>query len=279
MATPEILRTVAAMRAAVVRWRSDGDSVGLTPTMGALHEGHLALVRRARAENARVVATIFVNPRQFAEGEDFGGYPRNEEADLAKLAEAAVDAVFAPGAAEMYPPGFDSAVVVGGPAAGLESDFRPHFFRGVAAVVAKLLLIVLPDRAYFGEKDFQQLLVVKKLAADLNIPTDIVGCPTMREADGLALSSRNAYLDPAQRQIAPRLYAVLIDSAERLRAGAPAERVLERGREALAAAGFAVDYLEARDAETLARPAPGRPRRLLAAVRLGRTRLIDNVAV
>ena len=277
--TPEAFRTITAIRSTVAAWRASRESVGLVPTMGALHAGHLALVGRAREENARVVATIFVNPAQFAENEDFGAYPRNEGADFEKLARAGVDAVFAPAAAEIYPRGFATSVVVGGPTAGLESDLRPHFFQGVATVVAKLLLIGLPDRAYFGEKDFQQLLVIKKLVADLNIPTEIVGCPTVRETDGLALSSRNAYLDAAERRIAPRLHAALAEAAGRISTGEPVETVLASGRDALAGAGFAVDYFEARDAETLGPAAGGKTLRLLAAARLGRTRLIDNVPV
>jgi pantoate--beta-alanine ligase len=277
--TPTIIRTIEALRAAVSKWRKATLSVGLAPTMGALHEGHLALVRQARCDCDRVIVTIFVNPRQFAPAEDLSAYPRTEQADVEKLADVGADVVFAPVAAEIYPPGFDTTILVGGPSADLETAFRPHFFGGVATVVAKLLLIGLPDRAYFGEKDFQQLLVVKKLVRDLNIPTEIVGCPTVREADGLALSSRNAYLDPAERRLAPRLYAVLAEAAERLRAGEPLAMVERWGRDMLAEDGFAVDYFEARDAETLAPPEPGRPLRLLTAARLGKTRLIDNLAV
>jgi pantoate--beta-alanine ligase len=274
-----LARTIAALRDAVAGWRRDGETIGMAPTMGALHEGHIALVRQARRDNARVVVTIFVNPAQFAANEDFGSYPRTERADMEKLAEVGADLVFAPTAAEIYPPGFATTIAVGGPAEGLESDFRPHFFRGVATIVGKLLLIGQPDRAYFGEKDFQQLLVIRQLVRDLNIAVDIVGCPTVREADGLALSSRNAYLDPAERRIAPRLHAVLGEVAERLRAGEPIDEALAKGRQSLAEAGFNVDYLEARDAATLGPPAVGGALRVLAAARLGRTRLIDNVPV
>jgi pantoate--beta-alanine ligase len=274
-----LARTIAVLRHAVAGWRRGGETVGMVPTMGALHQGHLALVEQARRDNARVVVTIFVNPTQFAANEDFGAYPRTERADMEKLAGVPIDLLFAPTAAEIYPPGFATTIAVGGPAEGLESDFRPHFFRGVATIVGKLLLSGLPDRAYFGEKDFQQLLVIKQLARDLNVPVEIVGCPTVREADGLALSSRNAYLDPAERRLAPRLYVVLREAAERVRAGAPIDEVLASGRRSLAEAGFQVDYLEARDAATLGPPAAGGALRLLAAARLGRTRLIDNVPV
>jgi pantoate--beta-alanine ligase len=249
--------------------------------MGALHEGHLALVREAQRQTDHVVVTLFVNPTQFAPAEDLAAYPRNEAADQARLAELGVDILFAPSTGEMYPDGFDTKVVVGGAARGLESEFRPHFFTGVATIVSKLLLAGLPDRAFFGEKDFQQLLVVKQLVRDLSIPTEIVGCPTLREPDGLALSSRNAYLAPDERARAPRLHAVLVQTAERLRAGDDAEAALAAGRRALADAGFAVNYLELRNAATLepVRDLLGEPLRLLAAARLGRTRLIDNIAV
>jgi pantoate--beta-alanine ligase len=278
---PETLRTVASLREAVAAWRRDGASVGMVPTMGALHEGHLALVRAAQRQCGRVVVTLFVNPAQFAPTEDLAAYPRTEAADREKLAALGVDMLFAPSAAEMYPAGFATRIEVGGPASGLETDFRPHFFSGVATIVAKLLLAGLPDRAYFGEKDYQQLLVVKQLVRDLNIPTEIVGCPTVREADGLALSSRNAYLSPDERALAPKLYETLQATAHRLSAGTAIDIALSEGRAALADAGFAVDYLELRNAEMLApvRDAGAEPLRLLAAARLGRTRLIDNIAV
>jgi pantoate--beta-alanine ligase len=247
--------------------------------MGALHEGHLALIRKSQRHTDRVVVTLFVNPTQFGPSEDLSSYPRDEEADRRKLTELRVDLLFAPSADEMYPAGFDTKVLVGGPAVGLESDFRPNHFAGVATIVAKLLLAGLPDRAFFGEKDYQQLLVVKTLVRDLDIPTTIVGCPTVRELDGLALSSRNAYLTGEERARAPRLHAVLREASDRIAAGAPAEAVLAEGRRALAVTGFAVDYLEARNAETLAsvRNWANEPLRLLAAARIGKTRLIDNV--
>jgi pantoate--beta-alanine ligase len=253
----------------------------MVPTMGALHAGHMALVEEARRQNAKVVVTLFVNPTQFAPTEDLAAYPRDEKADGRQLEAASVNLLFAPPTEEMYPAGFDTAIIVGGPAAGLETDFRPHFFRGVATVVAKLLLAGLPDRAYFGEKDFQQLLVVQKLVRDLNIPTDIVACATVRDPDGLALSSRNTYLSADDRARAPKLQATLQEVARRLRKGDRAEAALANAHKALAAAGFAVDYLEARNAETLAPVTDWKsePVRLLVAAKLGKTRLIDNIAV
>ena len=249
---PPVDRTIAGLRARVAGWRKAGETVAMVPTMGALHDGHLTLVRAARNEARRTVVTIFVNPTQFA-----------------------------PSVAEMYPAGFATAVSLAGPAAGLETDFRPHFFGGVATVVAKLLLTCLPDAAMFGEKDYQQLLVVRRMVADLGIPTRIVGHPTLREADGLAMSSRNAYLSPAERRTAPRLNAALRSVAAAIRAGKDAEEALRAARAGLVAAGFAVDYVELRNAETLAAVSDVRsePLRLLAAARLGRTRLIDNIAV
>jgi pantoate--beta-alanine ligase len=278
---PDLIRAIAQLRENVGSWRRQGRRIGMVPTMGAFHEGHLTLVREAQRQTDHVVVTLFVNPTQFAPTEDLAAYPRSETADRAKLAELGVDILFAPSTSEMYPDGFDTKVVVGGPARGLESDFRPHFFAGVATIVSKLLLAGLPDRAFFGEKDFQQLLVVKQLVRDLNIPTEIVGCATLREPDGLALSSRNAYLAPDERARAPRLHAVLVETAERLRADADVDAALGAGRRALADAGFAVEYLEVRNAATLEpmRDPEAEPLRLLAAARLGRTRLIDNIAV
>src|SRR5688572_5433612 len=251
---PELVRSIAALREKVAAWRAEHLSVGMVPTMGALHEGHLSLVSEAQRQTDRVVVTLFVNPAQFAPTEDLGAYPRTEESDRQKLAALGADLLFAPPASEIYPEGFDTRVVVGGPAAGLESDFRPHFFSGVATVVAKLLLAGLPDRAYFGEKDFQQLLVVKQLVRDLNIPTEIVGCATIREPDGLALSSRNVYLSRGERAVAPLLYQVLRDIAHRLRTAVSPGQLLDEGRSKLEGAGFSVDYLELRLADTL-RPA------------------------
>jgi pantoate--beta-alanine ligase len=279
--SPAIDRTVAGIRARVGAWRGQSEKVALIPTMGALHEGHLALIRVALETADRTVVSIFVNPTQFGANEDFGTYPRNEEADLAALAELGVDAVFAPSVEEMYPEGFATEVRVAGPAEGLETDFRPHFFSGVATVVAKLLIACTPDSAIFGEKDYQQLLVIKRAVADLGIPVEIRGCPTVREADGLALSSRNAYLSPQEREIAPLLHRALLRAAAALHTGAPPSRVLPAANNDLREAGFRVDYFELRNAETLApvNDPKTEPLRLLAAAWLGKTRLIDNIAV
>ena len=273
--------TVAELRRAVRAWRAEGHSVALVPTMGALHRAHLALVEEARRRCRRVIASIFVNPTQFCPGEDLESYPRDEAGDLARLAAMGADLAFTPAAAEMYPDGFATTVTVARVSEGLCGDYRPGHFPGVATVVAKLLLQCAPDVAVFGEKDYQQLAVIRQLVRDLDIPVEIVGVPTVREADGLAMSSRNAYLSPAERKIAGQLNAVLARVAERLAGGEGAARSLEWGRERLAAAGFAaIDYLELRDAETLApAEAPERPARLLAAVHIGATRLIDNIAV
>lgn len=278
---PDVVRNIAALRETVAGWRRAGLSVGMVPTMGALHEGHLALVAEAQRVTDRVVVTLFVNPAQFAPTEDLAAYPRTEDSDRRKLAALGADLLFAPSGAEMYPPGFDTRIVVGGPAAGLETDHRPHFFAGVATVVAKLLLAGLPDRAFFGEKDYQQLLVVKQLVRDLNIPTQIVGFPTVRAPDGLALSSRNGYLSAVDRATAPRLNGTLQSAAAALRQGEPPQDALADARRALEDAGFLLDYLELRNAETLApvQNLGGEPMRLLVAARLGATRLIDNIAV
>jgi pantoate--beta-alanine ligase len=271
-----------ALRGAVLRWRTAGERIALVPTMGALHAGHLALVRAARRRAARVLVSIFVNPAQFAPHEDFASYPRSFDADLAALAELAVDLVWAPAAAVMYPPGFATRIVPAGPAvAGLEDKFRPHFFSGVATVVAKLVIQCAPDIALFGEKDYQQLKVIARLVEDLDLPVRIVGVPTVRERDGLALSSRNSYLSARERAAAPALYLALKDCAAKLARGALPARVLDEGGAAIERAGFTLDYLEARHAETL-QPIGSiqeGPIRLLAAARIGKTRLIDNVAV
>jgi pantoate--beta-alanine ligase len=280
-ATAAIHPTVALIRQRSAGWRRDGLTSALVPTMGALHDGHLTLVQAAREAADRVVVSIFVNPTQFAPSEDFAAYPRNMDADLARLAQAGVDAVFAPTTAEMYPEGFSTTVSLGGPAAGLESDFRPHFFQGVATVVAKLFLATQPDIAVFGEKDYQQLLVVKRMAADLNIPVEVRGHPTRREPDGLAMSSRNAYLSSAERSIAPRLHRALQAAAQAIRVGHDTDSALADARQSLAGAGFAIDYVALRNAETLAEviDVGNESLRLLAAAKLGRTRLIDNIAV
>jgi pantoate--beta-alanine ligase len=276
-----VARSVAALREAVAAWRGRRERVGLVPTMGAIHRGHLALVGAARAAGSRVVASLFVNPKQFGPSEDFTAYPRNEAADVTAFREAGVDLVFIPGVAAMYPAGFATAVQVGGVSEGWDGAHRPGHFDGVATVVAKLLLQCLPDAAYFGEKDYQQLMVVRRLARDLDIPVRIEGVATVREADGLALSSRNAYLSPEERRTAPLLYRVLCDSADALSQHPDTvAATLERGIAALRAGGFTVDYLELRDAADLA-PMTRLigSARLLAAVHLGRTRLIDNIPV
>src|SRR5258707_566265 len=248
-----VARTVAALREAVGGWRAKGERVGLVPTMGALHRGHLALVAAARGQCARVVASLFVNPKQFGPREDFAAYPRDEATDLAKFREAGVDLVFAPPVAEMYPPGFASNIRIAEVSESLEGAHRPGHFDGVATVVAKLLLQCLPDAAFFGEKDYQQLMVVRRLARDLDMPIRIEGVATVREPDGLALSSRNAYLSPEERRIAPVLYRVLRDSAEALSQDPDTvAATLERGIAQLRAGGFAIDYLELRDAADLA---------------------------
>jgi len=279
---PPIVRTVPLLKRALAPWRARKETIALVPTMGALHEGHLALVRLAQRRADRVVVSIFVNPTQFAAHEDLGTYPRTFAADIAALAERKADLVWAPTVATMYPPGFATRVVPeGAAAAGLEDRFRPHFFSGVATVVAKLLIQCAPDIAVFGEKDYQQLKVVTRLARDLDLATRVVGAPTVREADGLALSSRNRYLSPKQRAAAPALHRVLAQCAQRIAAGKPIAATLRAGRARIAKAGFALDYLEARHAETLApvKSAKDGPIRLLVAARIGRTRLIDNVGV
>jgi pantoate--beta-alanine ligase len=280
-----VAKTVAELRDAVAGWRRGGARVALVPTMGALHEGHLELVQRAAAEvgaSGRVVVSIFVNPAQFAPHEDFDRYPRAFEADAAKLeAVGGVHLIYAPGVREMYPNGFATRVLVDGPAAGLESDFRPHFFGGVATVVAKLFTQCRPDLAMFGEKDYQQLLVVRRMARDLDLAVEVVGVPIVREPDGLALSSRNAYLSTEDRRIVASLNRALADVAERVRDGASIPVAEAEGAAALLNAGFQrVDYVALRDAETLAMIRDvNRPARVLAAAWLGKTRLIDNMAV
>jgi pantoate--beta-alanine ligase len=272
--------TVEALRRRLAEWRRAGGRVALVPTMGALHEGHLALARLAREQADRVMVSIFVNPTQFAPNEDFSAYPRTLEDDSRKLAGLA-DLVFAPSVGEMYPPGSATIVSLTGPAAaGLEDLFRPTHFEGVATVVAKLLIQALPDVAVFGEKDYQQLKVVTRMARDLHLPVRIVGGATVREPDGLALSSRNRYLSLDERGRAPLLYEALQGCAAAIRSGGDLAEALTKARAALASAGFEVDYVEARDAETLepVASAANAPVRLLAAARLGTTRLIDNIA-
>jgi len=270
------VHTIVELRAVLAAKRAGG--VAMVPTMGALHDGHLSLVRMA--ETPTVVVSIFVNPTQFAPHEDFDAYPRDLDRDLKTLAMTGADIiVFAPSAREMYPDGFATTLAVGGPSAGLETDFRPHFFAGVATVVAKLLLAALPDTAIFGQKDYQQLLVVTRLAADLGLPTQIIGAPIAREADGLAMSSRNAYLDPHERAVAGNLNKVLREVIARARQTGDLREAEAYGAATLKAVGFdSVDYVAIRDAQTLAVIAAlAQPARVLAAAKIGKTRLIDNL--
>jgi pantoate--beta-alanine ligase len=279
--TLPVARSVAELRRRVAAWRSRGEPVGLVPTMGALHKGHLALVEAAQTAGQRVVVSIFVNPRQFGPREDFASYPRPEADDLVKLTEAAADLAFIPTVDEMYPDGFATTISVGGPSEGLCGAQRPGHFDGVATVVAKLLIQAAPDAAYFGEKDYQQLMVVRRLTRDLNLPIEIVGVPTVREADGLALSSRNVYLSAGERRIAPNLYRIMCEAGSAIAGGEPPAPALQRAVATLGQQGFGVEYLELRDAVTLAplTEPPTKPARLLAAVHLGHTRLIDNIPV
>lgn len=276
-----IARDVATLRAIVVAWRAAGERIALVPTMGALHAGHLSLVDAAKQRAGRTILSIFVNPTQFAPGEDFTAYPRAFARDVAAFAAAGGDLVFAPEVETIYPADFATTVLVGGPAkAGLEDKFRPDHFAGVATVVAKLFQQCRPDLAVFGEKDYQQLKVIARMVRDLDLGVEIVPAPTLRAKDGLALSSRNEYLSPEERARAPLLYAALLRCREALRNGSALETTLATARGTLATAGFAVDYLEARHAETLAPVVEGEaPVRLLAAAQLGATRLIDNIAV
>jgi pantoate--beta-alanine ligase len=275
-----VARSVKALRRVVEGWRAAGLRIALVPTMGALHEGHIALVKAARRRADRVVASIFVNPTQFAPTEDFSRYPRTFAADRAKLAAARCDLIFAPTVEEMYPAGFVTTVSLEGPAkAGLEDRFRPSHFAGVATIVCKLFTQARPDLAVFGEKDYQQLQVVTRMARDLDLGVQVVGVPTVREADGLAMSSRNRYLSPEDRATATTLHGEMTAAAARLRAGDSVDAALAPARAAISAAGFTLDYLEARDAETLGEAAAGRPLRLLVAAKIGATRLIDNIPV
>ncbi len=275
------VRDVESLRRRVQAWRREGRSIALVPTMGALHKGHLTLMDRAQKMADRVVATIFVNPKQFGPNEDFQAYPRPEHDDFEMLNAAGVHVLFAPDAAAMYPNGFVTNVRVAGLSEVLDGAHRPVHFDGVSTVVTKLLLQTLPDIALFGEKDYQQLAIIKRLVADLNIPVDIIGVPTVRDADGLALSSRNAYLTPAERAQAPKLYTAIVAAAAAIAAGGDVAKAMATARDDLLKAGFReVDYVEARNAETLAPLSNARePGRVLAAAHLGRARLIDNVAI
>jgi pantoate--beta-alanine ligase len=269
------------LRKHIALWRKSDARVGLVPTMGALHQGHMALVRAARSECDRVVASIFVNPKQFAPTEDLASYPRRETTDLEMFRSAGVDLVFIPAMDEMYPPGFATLVRVSGLTEGLCGAHRAGHFDGVTTVVTKLMIQALPDTAYFGEKDYQQLMVVRRLVRDLDIPVDIAGVQTVREPDGLALSSRNVYLSAEERRVAPNLGRVLRSIAAALAQDPTAvAREVARGSAALQQAGLAVEYLEVREAETLAVTGEATTSsRVFAAVRLGSTRLIDNVPI
>jgi pantoate--beta-alanine ligase len=283
-ATPSVpfTRTVRDLRAITAGWRKAGETIGLIPTMGALHAGHLELVRIARKHCARAVVSIFVNPAQFAPTEDFDTYPRTWESDLAQLATVGCDLVWSPERLEMYPDRFDTRIEPKGAALGLETDFRPHFFGGVATVCCKLFTQVGPDIAVFGEKDYQQLCVVRQMVRDLNLPLRIEGAETVREADGLAMSSRNRNLTPAERANAVTIHHVIQAIAGVAAKGADPAAAIAEGKARLTRAGFGpIDYVEVRDGETLKPIDPGSPRkkRVLAAAWLGKTRLIDNVAV
>ena len=277
-----VARSAADLRETVAAWRKEGLSVALVPTMGALHEGHLSLVELARTKADRVVVSIFVNPTQFAPNEDFSAYPRTEAADAAKL-EGQADLIFAPDAADMYPDGFSTTISLTGVTEPLEGTFRPTHFAGVATVVAKLILRAMPDIAIFGEKDWQQLMVIRRMVADLNIPVEILGGPIMREADGLAMSSRNVYLSPEERKAAGQLNVILRETAANVAKGKPISEALSEGSKRILALGFdKLDYLEIRDAASLAAfpdDRPSGPARILVAAKIGRTRLIDNMPV
>ncbi|RQP07197.1 MAG: pantoate--beta-alanine ligase [Paracoccus sp. BP8] len=275
-----IVRPLAELRALVRGWKSRGETIGVVPTMGALHEGHLSLVRAARASCDRVIVTLFVNPRQFNNAEDFARYPRTEHADAALLGPLGVDALFVPEGDEVYPPGHATVISVSGVSDPLEGAHRPGHFDGVATVVTLLFNMTQADRAFFGEKDWQQLQLVRRLVQDLKLPVEVVPCPCVRAEDGLALSSRNQRLTAEGRALASALPQALFEAARRIEAGEPVEATLAAARAGLEAAGLGpVEYLELRDGESLGEPRPGRPARLLVAAWLEGVRLIDNVAV
>jgi pantoate--beta-alanine ligase len=276
-----VVRTVAELRKVTAGWRRASNSIALVPTMGALHGGHLSLVELARANADRIVVSIFVNPTQFAPNEDLARYPRDEAGDLKKLSAAGADLVWSPGVTEMYPECFSTGVKAGSAAKDLEGAFRPQHFDGVATVCCKLFNQVAPDVAVFGEKDFQQFAVLRQLVRDLDMPLKLIAAPIKREADGLALSTRNTYLSEAERAIAPTLFKAISDVAKKVAAGTPIETATSEAKAELKAAGFQkVDYIEVRDAKTLEPAGEDQGRlRVLAAAWLGQTRLIDNVAV
>ena len=277
----KVVRTIAALRDCVKSWRKKDESIGLVPTMGGLHNGHLSLVEHSKLLADRTITTLFVNPSQFAPHEDFATYPRKERADREMLEAAGSDLLVAPNVSEIYPDGHLTRVDVQGLSHILEGEFRPYFFTGVATVVTKLLLQALPDVAVFGEKDYQQLCVIQTMARDLDIPVEIIGAKTVREEDGLAMSSRNFYLTSEERKVAPRLYQIICQVAKNLHDGDQPINQRSWAEAELTKAGFgAVDYVAVRDAQTLG-PVndASRPARVLAAAYLGRTRLIDNVAI
>jgi pantoate--beta-alanine ligase len=283
MSTDDIptFRTVAALRQLTKAWRAADETIGLVPTMGALHAGHLALVETSVTKCDRTIATIFINPKQFGPSEDLSRYPRRESDDVSLLAAAGVDGVFAPGVDEIYPDTHATSVQVGGVTQLFEGAHRPGHFDGVTTIVCKLLLQALPDYAYFGEKDFQQLVTIKRMVEDLNIPVEITGVKTIREEDGLALSSRNEYLDTNQRMIAPSLYRILRATADEISSGIPVQQAVATAEQTLLDAGFdGVDYLDCVNSLTFEPISMlKRPARLIAAAHLGRTRLIDNLSL
>lgn len=277
----QVIRTAAELRDKVAAWKRSGMLVGVVPTMGALHDGHLSLARAARAQSDRVIVTVFVNPMQFNNASDLDKYPRDEAKDLALLEAEGVDVLFAPGVEEVYPEGFATTVSVTGITEPLEGAFRPGHFDGVATVCSKLFGMTQAGRAFFGEKDWQQLQVVQRLVRDLNIPIRIIGCPTIREEDGLAMSSRNVRLTAAEREIAPRLHEIMQAAAAGIRDGHSADTALMNAQAELLKAGFRdIEYLELRTVDGL-RPASdlSDPARMLVALWLGDVRLIDNIAV
>ena len=278
---PKLVRTIVALRRETAKWRAEGLSYAVVPTMGAVHSGHTRLVIEGLKRADRVITTIFVNPKQFAAHEDLSKYPRDEDGDVRKLGNAGTHLIFSPGPDEVYPPGFSSTVSLAGPAkAGLEDKFRPLFFDGVTTIVAKLFIQTGADFAMFGEKDYQQLKVITRMVKDLDLLIEVVGVPTVREEDGLAKSSRNVYLSKAERVQATAIYRNLTKAAERIRAGIIPQSATRSATRTLMALGFKVDYVTARNAENLCIPkSTDEPLRLIAAAWLGRTRLIDNIPV
>ena len=279
---PKIIRSIEGLRRETAKWRNDGLTIAIVPTMGALHEGHLTLVAEGLKHADRAIVTIFVNAKQFGANEDLSRYPRDEASDVAKLAAVGAHLIFAPKAEEMYGENFATAVVLKGPAkANLEDKFRPHFFDGVATIVAKLFIQSAADFAIFGQKDYQQLQVVTRMARDLDIPIEVIGVPTVRAPDGLALSSRNQYLTKTERHQATAIYKSLNQAAEKIRNGTDPQKAMRAASRSLTTLGFKVDYVTARNAETLDVPLShsDEPLRLLAAAWIGKTRLIDNIEV